>query len=153
MKLGFSKRQDRSFRNQLMQLGSGGEYVHCQFFLEVEPYGDIVCSAWDVYGVGFRTVAETTTPGDHYTYLDFPIDLEPELILWFRRHQNTAYDLAGLLTSFMIPVDKKQSPAMFCSEVCYHACQEVLKLNLPLVRAEYLSPQHLFDLITAHQPN
>jgi hypothetical protein len=145
MLLGFQMAQI-NFKDRLMQFGSGGKIIHCQFVFE--QYGKVCASAWDLYGIGFRPYEDTVkAPETLWEWLDFGPEKDQELYDWFRHRLGIQYDLTGLLTSFIVPRQKLQTPKTFCSEVCYGACQEVLGLNLPAVNPNYLSPQGLYNLI------
>ena len=144
MRLGF-ERASNTLKGRVMRFGSGGDFIHCQFIFD--QYDRISASAWDVYGIGFRTYDETVKDESLWEFMDFGTEKDEALYAWFRSRLGTPYDLAGLVTSFLVRWRKPQNPKMFCSEVCYHACQEVLQLNLPPVNANYLSPQGLYNLI------
>lgn len=130
----------------MMTFGSGGSIIHCQFIFD--RYEKVAASAWELYGIGFRTYADTVQNEKLWKFIDFGTAKDEELYAWFRQHLGTQYDFAGLVTSFLVPSRKTQNVKTFCSEVCYQACQEVLKLGLPAVNANYLSPQGLYNLIT-----
>lgn len=145
MRLGFEK-ADRSIKGRVMKFGSEGDFIHCQFIFD--KYDKVSASAWDMYGIGFRTYDDTVkNEATLWEFIDFGPEKDEQLYEWFRKRLGTQYDYAGLITSFIIPVRKRSSPKMFCSEVCYTACQEVLGLGLPKVNAGYLSPQRLYNLI------
>ncbi len=145
MRLGFEMAEN-NLKGRVMKFGSGGSIIHCQFVFD--QYDKISASAWDVYGIGFRNYADTVrNEARLWDFIDFGNEKDDELWAWFRQRIGTQYDYFGLITSFIMPTRKAQNPNMFCSEVCYTACQEVLKLNLPKVNANYLSPQGLYNLI------
>lgn len=148
MRLGFEKAKRNSIKDRVMKFGSGGEFIHCQFIFDGAGYDRICASAWELYGIGVRPYADTVQDETtRWEFLDYGTAKEAELYDWFRSRLGTQYDLAGLLTSFILPLRKTQTPKTFCSEVCYAACQEVLGLGLPVVQPNYLSPQGLYNLI------
>ncbi|MCP1386409.1 hypothetical protein [Runella salmonicolor] len=150
MRLGFEK-ANHSLKDRVMRFGSGGDFIHCQFVFD--PYEKISASAWDMYGIGFRNYADTVqNEATHWVFIDYGHEKDEELYDWFRKRLGTPYDYAGLITSFILPKRKPQNIKTFCSEVCYQACQEVLRLNLPKVNENYLSPQGLYNLITTGKP-
>lgn len=145
MLLGFET-AETNLKGSVMKFGSGGQMIHCQFVFE--NYDNVCASAWELHGIGFRTYEQTVKEERRWAFVNFGNEKDEELWSWFRQRIGTPYDLGGLFTSFIVPMKKRDSPKMFCSEVCYTACQEVLKLNLPAVNPAYLSPQGLYDLIT-----
>ena len=145
MLIGFEK-ADNNFKGRVMKFGSGGEIIHCQFIFT--QYDNISASAWDLYGIGFRSYSDTVRhEAALWEFIDFGNEKDAQLYEWFRRQLGTQYDYTGLITSFIVPTRKTQNPKTFCSEVCYRACRQVLNLKLPMVNANYLSPQGLYNLI------
>lgn len=148
MILAFENNIGNSLRSKVMRFGSQGSITHCQFIFPF--YGNVVASAWDDCGVGFKSYSETVLDSLNWHFFDLGADKDKQLYEWFRSQIGKEYDLIGLFTSFIFPVQKRQNEHTFCSELCYLACTEVLGLAIKKVNPLYLTPMELYKIIKKH---
>lgn len=133
-------------RRKIMEYGSGGKIIHCQFICNEEGYNNACLAAWEGYGVAVRPLESTIRYYDEYEFYDLGTAHTEETYQFFRDNLGTEYSLLEIFIGMVLSLGKDNPRYKFCSEMCAIALTKIYQLPLN-VGDEYnrVSPQKLRD--------
>lgn len=141
-----SSHQKDLLRRKLMEYGSGGKIIHCQFICNETGYNNACLAAWEGYGVAIRTLDDTIEYFDEYEFYDLGTEHTEETYQFFRDNLGTEYSIMEIIIGMVLSIGKDNPRYKFCSEICAMALKDIYKLPIE-VGDEYnrVSPQKLRD--------
>lgn len=148
MLIGFEKSSHEKdlLRRKIMEIGSGGKIIHCQFICNEPGYNNACLAAWEGYGVAVRTLEDTIQYYDEYEFYDLGTSHTAQTYQYFRDNLGTEYSIVEIIIGMVLSIGKDNPRYKFCSEICAIALKDIY--NLPIeVGSEYnrVSPQKLRD--------
>lgn len=104
--------------DKLIRWWTGGPYSHSELII-----GNIMYSASQYEGQVRAMWAADMTP-EHWDIVDLPEALDEQAALAFLNAQiGKRYDWLGIVLSQVLPLNRHDKGAWFCSELCYRALQ------------------------------
>ena len=145
-----SNHQKDLIRRKIMEIGSGGKIIHCQFICNEPGYNNACLAAWEGYGVAIRTLEDTIEYYDEYEFYDLGTQHTEETYQFFRENIGTEYSILEIIIGLVLSIGKDNPRYKFCSEICAMVLTQIYHLPLD-IENEYnrVSPQKLRDNFVA----